>query len=220
MEKRNRKGRVLCLLVLCLVMLAGNAAFAADSVSVSIPVKQAFTTSKEIPEDLDREGRYELTAKTSDCPMPKGTENGSYTFTLTGDEEAQIGEITYLHGGIYSYELRQVTEDKDRYTYDRTVYQIDVCVKNEADGSLSTQIIAANESGEKVSEIAYYNSYEGVEPPEEVTDTPEEKEPEKTGNVKTGDSANLMLWGGAALLAAVLVFIGAAKRKHEADEDK
>lgn len=204
MIKINKKSGVLCLLMLCFILLMGDTVMAADSISASIPVKQVFTTSKEVPAELNESCTYELRAKETGYPMPEGSKDGVYQFFLNGNEEKDLGSIVYSHGGVYSYELLQTTADAGSYTYDRIVYQIDVYVKNLANGSLGVQIISRTEDGNKVGEIVFNNSYTGKDP--------------KKKTVKTGDDANLVFLG-VVMLMAVLGMTFAVCRKLARKEE-
>ena len=98
---------------------------------------------------------YRLTPKGASCPMPAGSGGSGYDFTITGTDEAEIGPIHFTKAGVYTYEIRHVTEPRPGYEYDQTVYTVEVLVES----GLTATVIAANQNGDKVSAILYEHSY-------------------------------------------------------------
>ena len=83
------------------------------------------------------------------APMPDGT-----TATNTAEGTFRFGEITYDAPGIYEYQISEVNDGKEGYTYDSTVYTVIVTVTDEG-GALKAE---AKVQGAQ--EAVFYNSYE------------------------------------------------------------
>lgn len=147
-----------------------------------IPVEQVFQTQNKIPANLNRSFSYQLRALDDVNPMPKGSENGVFEFSLNDSQKTTIGPIYYWHGGVYEYEISQIIEKRElNYTYDERVYHVSVYVKNKVDGTLGCQIVVENKKGEKTDSIIFQNGYTG-------------KVPENTNGVKTGDAKSPFMW--------------------------
>ena len=138
MKKIRIKYYGIFLLPLCfLLVFCGKVRAAENSVSVSFPVEQVFQTENQIPEELDRTCQYEFKALNLSNPMPEGTWDNSYIFTIEDNLTVNIEDIVYTHGGVYKYQLRQLTGQKQQgYICDEQVYQLEVYVKNAPAGGL------------------------------------------------------------------------------------
>ncbi len=207
---------IFVLLFACFLIWAGLPAYAAGAgeVSVSLPVQQEMTVTQAEDEAVDEAFTYCLTADGEDVPMPQGSEGNVYTFVMNGSETATCGPITYHHGGVYHYTLTQQTEQKEEhYTYDTSVYNVTVYVKNIEDGALTAQIVMENANGEKVNEASFSNSFTG-------TPKPTPQPPKKPAKIpKTGDPVNITLWyimlAVSAGIAAILLGLKRKLAKSE-----
>lgn len=240
-NKNHRIARSSLLYMLVLLFafapLPGGSVYAQETqADMVLPVMQKFVLKNVQHEPDDQRGSYELTAQNPGNPMPEGSANGKYLFTMEGNGQTALS-IKYAHGGQYRYVLRQITEDAKGYTYDRAVYSITVFVEKGDKGQLTPQIIVENEQNEKCEEILFENTYTGEEvppAPEKPTDKPKPETPkptepkpteskpgkpkptENTGEVKTGDSAPVTAW--CVMLSLALVSFSAVlvlKRQKE-----
>lgn len=194
------------------------------------PVGQTFTVKNAGQASVELSGTYELTALDADSPMPEGSADGSYTFTLDGSEQREL-LVTYVHGGSYRYRLRQITPDAERYDYDRRIYTIRVYVQNGKDGELTALVIAENEQKEKCENLFFENTYTGkagvsIQKPGSLTTeiTSEKTENSTTDEtsttteistmVGTGDETPLGFWL-LLLVSAAGMAIGFLERKKD-----
>ena len=86
--------------------------------------------------------------------MPKNSQNGVYQFSMNDSDQTQLS-MTYTHAGIYSYSLVQNTNDQ--LQYDKSLYQIDVYVKNTDNNGLIASTIVYLENGNKTNQIHFQN---------------------------------------------------------------
>ena len=108
----------------------------------------------------------------------------------------KVIEIAYEHAGVYYYNLKQqVSDKKDKFSYDETNYKVAVYVTNADNGGLDTQVVVKNPDGTKSEEAYFHNSYTGDKPAK--------------GNtiVKTSDTQNIILWCSTAAIAVVVFFL-------------
>ena len=178
---------------------------AKENIAVEIPVRQVFhgDEGKETPEGIFE---YEMTAQESGAPMPEGSKDGVYGFSMKGTESRKIGMLVFEHGGIWSYQIRQqISDKKENYIYDPAIYTIEIYVKNSERG-LTAEMIIMNESGSKCDEVGFENTY--TRGKTETTPVPTiDVASVKTSGVKTGDENPV--GGYAGLLLMSLFLIGA-----------
>ena len=209
MNKTVGKGlRLLGLIALLISMTASLAV--AESTTVSLPVRQSFTSNVS---DADDTFSYVLTAITKNAPMPDGSVDGKYTFTLSGSV-SQTLRLSAQQQGYYEYTLRQVvSEEKQSYTYDTTTYRIGVSIRDSesADGLTSILVIEKTD-GTKTDELRFANAYA--------------KKSSEGGGVKTGDDGSLntylitMAVSGGALILLLLLAAANRKKKGVAGHEK
>lgn len=168
-----------------------------------IPVSQTFEIKNQIPDELNREFQYTLTCGDKKNPMPEGTSEGIYTFTLK-DNDKKVIEITCEHAGVYYYNLKQqVSDKKNKFSYDEKNYQVSVYVTNSTDGGLDTQVIVKKPDGTKTAEAHFYNCYTG------------DIQSKSSSIVKTGDAQNLILWYSTAAIAVAVFTITVVIRRKK-----
>lgn len=222
------KTALLCSLILSLVIPAS----ATDSVDISLPISQEIVMrdSKDTPETTTF--HYELSTEQEDAPMPVGSENGEYDFTIQGMDSEVTIPFHFTHAGVYHYTIHQVDEDTQYCTCDHSHYEATVYVQNTPSGDLSAQMIVEEETGEKIGEILFRTVYRDIpnntpgEVPTEPSapDVPQNPDSTTSGNQapadspQTGDTSSIALWmlmaGGSA---AVLLFLPILKKsKHGA----
>ena len=156
-KKRGKKIITACLLLVCIfiVMFAGTA-YAAGGDTVTLTVKQTFTSSSTTASDTFR---YRLTALDTGAPMPTGSTALGDELSISGNDTKNGNPITYTSAGTYRYEARQIIPTNTTgYTYDQQVYTITVHVTNTS-GGIVTEVIVQNSNGDKVSDISFDNKY-------------------------------------------------------------
>lgn len=185
-------------LLFIFILLSESTAFAQEiKADVSLKVMQEFTISNVASGSVDTKGSYELTALEEGCPMPAGSTDGKYNFTLKDNEQSEL-LFRYMRGGQYKYQLRQTTEDAGQYHYDRTIYTISVYVKNGDNGQLIPLVIVENAHGEKCENILFQNSYTGKE---STTDDGSDEV------IETGDKTNVKIYIAMLVMAFATVCI-------------
>lgn len=172
---------VSCILLACLfVVLMAQTVYAAPANHlVTLTVKQVLTQA-ESANQVDA-FCYRLTAKHTGNPMPAGSTDGIYTFTITGTDTVKIGPISFSNSGTYLYELAQHIESpKPGYRYDKQVYTISVYVSTDLEPTVNIK----NISGEKVDPPQFDNAYNPLaSDPALMVDPPVKKT--VAGNPKT-----------------------------------
>ena len=202
-------------------MASDGPASSAPGVTARIPVCQEFETNVEGAGDTFT---YVLEAESADAPLPDGGSGGTYRFELEGDQcrelEVRSDEVAYYRYSLY----QQIDEEKDRYSYDRTVYY--------------------NAKGEKADQVKFENScWKDSAPAVGGGEDSEDSSPVQTpvkqpqqaagiqiptapagsavGGVKTGDETAIagpvILMAGSALLLCVLMFRRRNREEEETD---
>ena len=178
-KNRGRFSACVAGIALIAVLLQGlsvKAEAASQKTVVKIPVSQTFEIKNQVPDGLNREFQYIMTCEEAKAPMP---------------------EETY-------YNLKQqVSDKKDKFSYDETNYKVAVYVTNADNGGLDTQVVVKNPDGTKSAEAFFHNSYTGDNPAK--------------GNtiVKTGDTQNIILWCSIAAIAVAVFFLAVFIRRKK-----
>jgi pilin isopeptide linkage protein len=157
------------LFVMILFITAPMTAYAADN-PLKISVNQVFTASQDT---VDNKFSYKLRPLMSGYPMPHGSSEDGYDFTIEGTNSVQIGPINYTKQGLYKYEIfQQIRAEKPGYSYDKRVYTVEVHV----DSSLAADVIVNNQDNTKANKIEFMNNH-GVLPsdPNLMVDPPVKK---------------------------------------------
>lgn len=203
---KNRCTVLIAGIALVAILLQGlsvKAEAASREVIAKIPVSQTFEIKNQAPDGLNREFQYTLTCEDKNNPMPEGTSEGIYTFTLK-DNDKKVIEITCEHAGVYYYNLKQqVSDKKNKFSYDETHYQVSLYVTNSTDGGLDTQVIVKKPDGTKGAEPHFYNCYTG------------DIQSKSSSTVKTGDTQNLILWYSIATIAVAVFTITVVIRRKK-----
>ena len=131
-------------------LLSVTHVYAAEPGQVTLTVRQVFKTNGSYPANGGT-FNYLLIPKSASYPLPAGNESGSYSFTVAGTSEKQIGPITFNKAGVYTYELSCITNENTIYDYDRHVYTIEIHVFNDL---TAVSIVYYNDSA-KASEIYF-----------------------------------------------------------------
>lgn len=158
---RAAQSTLLILLLIIFAVVSIRTVSAAEMATATIRVEQSFTVndSRWTPDDTFS---YVMEPEDVSSPMPQGTEQGAYHFTLKGDGHVDVGPMTYTRTGQYIYTLQQeITQEKEDYTYDEEVYRVTVTVRNAENGGLSATVeLPRDESGYKEEKIKFENSYD------------------------------------------------------------
>lgn len=127
-------------------------AFAQEPCSVSIPV--TVSVSGSAPSGVPY--RFVLEPVTAGTPVPEPAE-----LTIINAGTGSFAPISYTVPGDYRYRVRQVWEDRDRFTFDDSVYDVVVRItNNEQTGGLASEVWAIKSGQEaKTGEITFANSY-------------------------------------------------------------
>lgn len=159
---RNTKKHLACLvLMVCFLLMAGVSVYAEEIASVRLPVNQMFFVTGSTLSDEDGIFAYELTAADAETPMPAGSTQEGYQFSLKGNQSLEIGPMTYFDTGIYEYRLELViSNEKTGYVYDKEVYFITVYVKNTQNDGPVAGVIAKNTAGNKVGSLDFKHTYQ------------------------------------------------------------
>lgn len=199
-----------------LILLSVSTAYATDSVDVTLPVSQEIMMEDSHDKPESTTFHYELSTEQEDAPMPSGSVDGEYDFSISGmDSEVKI-PLHFTHAGVYHYTLHQLDKDTEYCICDHTCYECTVYVQNEPSGDLSVQMIVEDESdGKKCGEILFRTAYRDI--PDDSTDNPNPEHPEpehpepnvpqepdgstpdtpsspESASPQTGDSSHIAFW--------------------------
>lgn len=156
MGKRTAIAFYLLFGCLCFLLLPQTAHAASTPASATLTVEQFFTTSAAGVSDVFP---YELITGNSANPMPAGSVNGVYPFTVSGTGSVKIN-IDFTDTGVYSYTIRRnpSATDISGYVYDNTVYRITITVTRQSGGTL-TLVTVSNAGTGKSAAIRFSHSY-------------------------------------------------------------
>ena len=244
MESRKNKLNIVYLTVLLIIssiLPADMSVYAAvtQEIYITLPVEQRFSGTLGKDEIICD---YSFVSIDPGNPMPDGSVDGEYTFTLIGDGSTEIGPMVYVEAGIYTYEMTQSSVNKeDAFKRDEKVYTIVVRIKRENDGSLHGEVIAENDLGYKSEILKFTNGYldeyetesdTEYDSSDESTDESENEEnskssttggdggnqktSSKTFGVKTGDTTEIVFLILAMVLACGVIMVSII-RKYRGD---
>ncbi len=148
------KGSVALLSVLLLVMFA-PVSLAAE-ITVKIPVSQEFISNRP---KVDNCFRYVLEALTENAPMPAGSRDGTYSFTMEGPEDIFLEIPLELYTKAEYTLYQKVEHPQNNYTYDRGRYKIVLTAYME-NGQTAVTVLIENGQGEKAESAHFTNRYD------------------------------------------------------------
>ena len=187
--------------------------FAADTdTTVKIPVEQI------VDSKTSDEFTYVLTTDQMDAPMPAGSGNQRYVWSMKGSTSAEI-TMNVRTAGRYHYKIRQITEKKENLNYDERSYDIIVEAFYNASNQLKVVTVVENQNGEKVSGISFKNSYTWKDKDKVGPSSSVISKISKSNSVKTGDNSPFigyftLLFGS---LICLIVMIRKNQRKRKGD---
>jgi pilin isopeptide linkage protein len=106
------------------------------------------------------------------APMPPGSTNGVKVVNILGTGAVDFGDITYTVPGVYHYTISEVNTGAAGYTYDTTIYNMDVTVtlvsgRLDAVREISKQLPGGLQLPVGVAE--FINQYDATKNPELIT---------------------------------------------------
>ena len=173
MAKRRKRGRAAMMILLC-IMVAGvlpqQAVYAAESIEVDIPYDQTWQIQND-GGSVDSEVSYNLIRGDTSSPMPQGSDEGVYSFTLTGNEHGDLNlTIPFSKPGYYNYRvIPQKTGSEGRYSYDSRTYNVMVMIINGSSGLEKGTVTIQDADRHKYPALEFRDSYI-METPERRTD--------------------------------------------------
>lgn len=221
--------KVTIILVTMLLFLSMQiSVFTSDNCTVvKIPVKQLFDSEVESVAD---EFSYIMTTDQNDAPMPAGSHNRQYSWTMEKNAATEI-ILNVKTAGQYHYNIYQTTEKKEDYKYDQSRYYVTVEAYYNESNQLKVVTIVANEKGEKIEAISFKNSYMGEEKPN-TTQPSNPSQPsrpshsdkaQKINSVKTGDDSPVMgyflLLFGSLICLSILTYESQRRNKGESQDE-
>lgn len=214
--------RYFILPMLAMVFLMSVTVYASSgSAGVQIPVRQIFTVKQGTAPKGGDVFYYKLVPEQADNPMPEGSKDGMYSFSMEHTQGGALPEITYDKVGDYEYQIEQaVAEEKDGYGYDRRSYTVMVSIRNRDGSGLYADLILKNEAGEKVENAAFENTYTGkkvIGPTGTNGTSPNYTTPSSQNRplVKTGDETRLFVLAAMLIGSFLVMAVVAGIRKRE-----
>lgn len=228
-KKTNKFNRIslTAILFVCIILIVKLPVHAdeASEVRVVLPIEQSFNGDLKGDQIVCE---YTFTCIDYDNPMPADSINNIYKFTLKDQEQLTLGPLIYTSPGIYTYQLKQSSVNKENeFKRDDKVYTIEVRVNWDADNHLHAMVIAENDIGSKAEILKFINSYLEEDPkpnpkPEPKPEPKPQPKPDdkntpgdKNGNgdkasgVRTGDVSDtipLICVGLLSLIAIIIVY--------------
>lgn len=180
-----------------------------NKISVELNIQQFFENNLLNKNGEHLKGNYLLEALDSNNPMPSGSQQDKYIFSLKGEKANQIIRFDYENIGIYKYQVKQISTNKENYQYDQSIYSIDIYVLNDANNGFKTQVIVLNQDGTKKSDIQFKNVYSN----KKIKDFNQKIISNKRNKVKTGDEVNYILWLGLAIISLTIITLNIYKKE-------
>lgn len=148
------------ILAMSFFLFPSNRVYGADNtIYIPLTVIQEFEISSKDTNTVDTKGVYELTALDNNFPMPDGSKDNRFIFSIDEKNDQFTIPLMYTHSGVYRYNIQQKTQHKENYIYDENIYDLTVYVKRGENGKLTSQVIVRNKQGEKCGDIRFVNEY-------------------------------------------------------------
>ena len=137
----------------------------ASAMEVDIPYQQTFknnSAESSVADTFD----YQLTVADAASPMPEGSSNGAYEFSLEGNVSGLLNlNIDYPKPGYYHYTVRsKVDKPKKGYTYSSKTYTVTVMVINGTNGLETGAIIIQDSKSTKYDKLIFKTRYHKKRP--------------------------------------------------------
>lgn len=194
-----KKVKIILLVMIVFLSYQRPVLAAVDYTNVKIPVQQIFSSEAEKVSD---EFSYVMTTNQNEAPMPEGSRNLQYFWTMKNNVGAEI-VMKVRKVGRYQYKIYQTSEKKDNYLYDQNSYVVIVEAFYDQEDQLKVAIVVKNDKGEKVERITFENSYIG----KEKEDLSHLSVSSKSDRVKTGDDNTIMGYFLLLLISGICLSI-------------
>lgn len=147
---------MLLFLLIASLLLNRKEALAEETTSPALLVEQTFINDVKTSDD---EFEYTFVPQSNQEPMPYGSQDNIYSFSIKGTAKYEIPAISFDKTGVYQYNLNRVDSSSDISGAAKD-YLVTYYVMNQDSGGLTTQTVVQNQKGEKVDPIvfAYDNS--------------------------------------------------------------
>ncbi len=122
--------------------------------TVKIPVSKRMTEDSE-PRPTEQTFTFVLIAIDDSQTMPENRDE--ITTDIVGEGNGEFAELTFNEAGIYRYTVGEVNNGIIGYTYDESMYDVEVDVVD-IDGKLEAKTIITS-AGKNVESIEFVNSY-------------------------------------------------------------
>ena len=215
MKKHNRKLQrtavALCLMLLVLLSTSVTAFAASYHTTAAITVKNQVTGNDNATE------KFEYILESADgAPMPENN-----VIEVTGAGEASFS-ISYDELGIYKYTVKQKAGSAANWTYDDTVYNVDVYVLRDEETDTAEPLVIVYASDGTKADLVFNNTYKAPAKPS-ASSTPSKSVTKTTtttktqSSPKTGDAENMMLYAAvmAAAMAGIVTVLVVRKRTRD-----
>lgn len=194
-----KKVKIILLVMIVFLSYQRPVLAAVDYTNVKIPVQQIFSSEAEKVSD---EISYVMTTNQNEAPMPEGSRNLQYFWTMKNNVGAEI-VMKVRKVGRYQYKIYQTSEKKDNYLYDQNSYVVIVEAFYDQEDQLKVATVVKNDKGEKVERITFENSYIG----KEKEDLSHLSVSSKSDRVKTGDDNTIMGYFLLLLISGICLSI-------------
>lgn len=139
---------------------------------------------------------FTMTAASGFLPMPDDSVDGVKTIQIEGSGENEFGEMRFTAPGRYLYTISEVNTGAEGYTYDKMSYTLK-CVVTDDKGTLRLTETMTDASGNKVNKAVFTNIYKASgksDAPGNSGGTSNGGTKGTSGNVKTGDNTDIMIF--------------------------
>ena len=152
--------RAVTILFAALFIAASVTTVYAANNPLTFTVRQTFDT---ISLEVNSTFTYRMMPVDPSNPMPPGSSSVTgYNFSITGNDSASIGPITYpVVPAVYRYEIYQVVPmEVPGYVYDERIFILEVHVLvNPSTDETDVKYVIFNKDGTKADEIVFNNTY-------------------------------------------------------------
>lgn len=141
---------------------------------------------------------FKLRALTAGAPMPAGSVGDVLQQTLDGPGSFFFGEIAFPQvAGVYQYEVVEVRGNTAGFTYDETVFLIEVTVAWDEDAYAFVLLTDMEAAEGPVEDMVFLNHYKA--PPPEIP--------------KTGETNDNVPWLGFLCLSSAAIVLMRRRKK-------
>ena len=150
------KIRNVLVIILSLVFILCSKVLAVESNEIPFELK----INNNSNQSIDR-FKFVMIPKNENNPMPEGSKDKEYSFTLDSAGEYTIPKINFDTPGDYEYEIYQVKGNNLQYEYDTSLYHIIITVVNSEDFTNLETLVTVTKDGteEKYDKIVFENTY-------------------------------------------------------------